>query len=166
MLTVMRGEDARRRGTAARASISARDRGVEGNSVDAILGDVMRQEGEAVNVMAMNRSASIRALNQQAVAVDAQGDQQLASCPSAPSPRSRRYGCHRLYPREPGRACGVRTPGRSSPASPGGDPGRAELLVVERADREGHDGRRECVDAAAVHRGLTRGWRGEAAKVQ
>ena len=81
MLTIMRGQDARRTGATERASRAARaaDRGVEGNSVEAIIRDVTRQEGEAIAVMAMNRSASIRALNREAVAVDAQGDQQLGA---------------------------------------------------------------------------------------
>lgn len=81
MGVVMQGQEQQRRGQVARATVAAGagSRGVEGNSVDAILNDVTRQEGEVLNVMAMNRSASMRAINQQIVAADAQGDQQLSS---------------------------------------------------------------------------------------
>lgn len=79
MSVILQGTEVRRQGTVARASMAAKDRGVEGNSVDAILNDVYRQEGEAINVMAMNRSASARQLNREAIQIDAQGDQQLAS---------------------------------------------------------------------------------------
>lgn len=79
MAVVMQGMETRRTGQQARGQIAARDRGVEGNSVDAILQDVARQEGEALNVMAMNRSATTRQLNREAIALDAQGDQSLAS---------------------------------------------------------------------------------------
>lgn len=78
MAVILQGAETRRTGQTARAQIEARDRGVEGNSVDAIIGDVMRQEGEALNVMAMNRSSSVRAINRAIVEADAQGDQQLA----------------------------------------------------------------------------------------
>ncbi|MCB4824281.1 virion core protein, T7 gp14 family [Roseicella aerolata] len=79
MSVVAQGMEVGRQGQQARASASARDRGVEGNSVDAILQDVSRQEGEVLNVMAMNRAGTIRQLNREAVALDAQGDQQLAN---------------------------------------------------------------------------------------
>jgi hypothetical protein len=81
MATILQGQDQRRNGQVARASIAnkAGDRGVDGNSVDAIINDVSRQEGEVLNVMAMNRAASTRAINRQVVEADAQGDQQLSS---------------------------------------------------------------------------------------
>jgi hypothetical protein len=79
MAVIMQGQDQRRAGQVARAAIAVRDRGVEGNSVDAIINDVSRQEGEVLNVMAMNRAASLRAINRQIIEADAQGDQQLAS---------------------------------------------------------------------------------------
>ncbi|HWL80106.1 MAG TPA: hypothetical protein VNR89_04075 [Roseomonas sp.] len=79
MAVVAQGVDTRTRGAQARAQLSVRDRGVEGNSVDAIVNDVTRQEGEVLNVMAMNRASSLRQLNREAIAIDAQGDQQLAS---------------------------------------------------------------------------------------
>ncbi|MCG7364197.1 hypothetical protein MHZ93_23340 [Roseomonas sp. ACRSG] len=79
MAVIAQGFDTRRTGNVARAQIEARDRGVEGSSVEAIINDVTRQEGEALNVMAMNRSSSIRDINNALIAADAQGDQQLAS---------------------------------------------------------------------------------------
>lgn len=71
--------EVQRTGKQARAARRAVDRGVEGGSVDAIINDVTRQEGEALNVMAMNRSATTRAITRQIIEADAQGDQQLAS---------------------------------------------------------------------------------------
>ncbi|TCZ64451.1 virion core protein, T7 gp14 family [Roseicella aquatilis] len=81
MSVILQGTEVRRQGTQARAQIAAKnaDRGVEGNSVDAILQDVFRQEGEVVTVMDMNRNASLRQLNREALALDAQGDQQMAN---------------------------------------------------------------------------------------
>lgn len=81
MSTILQGTEVRKQGTAARAQIAARsgDRGVEGNSVDAILHDVTRQEGEVLSVQDMNRSATQRQLNREAISIDAQGDQQLAN---------------------------------------------------------------------------------------
>ena len=79
MATIAQGFEVRRQGAQARARVAAQDRGVEGNSVDAILEDVMRQEGEVLTTMALNRSALARQLNREAIAADAQGDQQLAS---------------------------------------------------------------------------------------
>jgi hypothetical protein len=79
MAVIMQGQDQRRAGQVARAGIAVRDRGVEGNSVDAIINDVSRQEGEVLNVMAMNRAASLRAINRQVIEADARGDQQLSS---------------------------------------------------------------------------------------
>lgn len=79
MGVILNGLDTRTRGSQARGQIAAKDRGVEGNSVEAIINDVSRQEGEALNVMAMNRSASLRQINRQIIEADAQGDQQLAS---------------------------------------------------------------------------------------
>ncbi|MDB5243390.1 MAG: hypothetical protein JWP57_4015 [Spirosoma sp.] len=81
MSTILQGTEVRKQGTVVRASIRARsgDRGVEGNSVDAILDDVTRQEGEVLTVQDMNRSATQRQLNREAIALDAQGDQNLAN---------------------------------------------------------------------------------------
>lgn len=66
-------------GAAARATaqVAADARGVEGNSVDSVIGDVSRQQGQTLSVMEMNRSA----VNQQAridlEATKAAGDSQL-----------------------------------------------------------------------------------------
>lgn len=81
MSTILQGTEVRKQGTVARASMAARnaDRGVEGNSVDAILNDVTRQEGEVLSVQEMNRSATQRQLNREAIAIDAQGDQNIAN---------------------------------------------------------------------------------------
>lgn len=79
MAVIAQGFEVQRQGQQARAKVRAQDRGVEGNSVEAIIQDVTRQEGEVLNVMAMNRSASIRQLNREAQAIDATGDQQLSS---------------------------------------------------------------------------------------
>lgn len=70
-------------GRTARAAFKAKDRGVEGASVDAVLGDVLRQEGEAQTVIEMNRSATMRQLAREALAADAQVDQQASQIASA-----------------------------------------------------------------------------------
>ncbi|MBR0653232.1 hypothetical protein GXW78_26505 [Roseomonas terrae] len=69
---------AQRQGQAARAQFAARDRNVEGNSVDAVLGDVMRQEGDVVSMVAINRDATMRQIGREAQAADAQHDQALS----------------------------------------------------------------------------------------
>lgn len=69
---------AQRQGQAARGQFAARDRGVEGNSVDAVLGDVMRQEGDAITMVNINRDAARRQLGREALAADAQHDQALS----------------------------------------------------------------------------------------
>ncbi len=72
------GTSIRSQGQAARGQYAARDRGVEGNSVDAVLGDVQRQEGEALTMVEVNRAAGARQLGREALALDAQHDQQLS----------------------------------------------------------------------------------------
>lgn len=62
-------------GRVARAQFSARDRGVEGNSVDAVLGDVERQEGDARTMTELNFDATRRQLGREALALDASADQ-------------------------------------------------------------------------------------------
>lgn len=79
MAAIAQGMEVRRQGAQGRARVASRDRGVEGNSVDAIVQDVSRQEGEATAVMAMNRAAFTRQINRKIIAADAQGDQQLAN---------------------------------------------------------------------------------------
>lgn len=59
------------------AQVSASARGVEGHSVDAIIQDVTRQEGEAMNVLALNRSATSRALTRQVIEARTSGTQQM-----------------------------------------------------------------------------------------
>lgn len=113
--TVAQGMDARRTGTVARASRSAVDRGVEGNSVDGILNDVFRQEGEAVNVMAMNRAAGLRQINRQIIEADAQGDQQLAN-----------IAVRTFAPQTPIRQPGVL--GSVAPAAPVQGPSTGQLI--------------------------------------
>lgn len=69
---------AQRQGRAATAAFQARERGVEGNSVEAVVGDVMRQEGEARTMVDINRSATMRQLGREAMALDANADAQMS----------------------------------------------------------------------------------------
>lgn len=57
------------------------DRGIEGITVEQIIGDVARQQGEAVTVMEMNRSATMRQLNLEMQGVKAQADNALINMP-------------------------------------------------------------------------------------
>lgn len=79
MALILGARETSRAATSGRATLRAQagDRGVEGNSVEAIIQDVSRQEGEALNVQAMNRSASDRMLTRQAVVTRAQGTQTM-----------------------------------------------------------------------------------------
>lgn len=79
MALILGARETSRAATSASATLRAQagDRGVEGNSVEAIIQDVSRQEGEALNVQAMNRSASDRMLTRQAIATRAQGTQAM-----------------------------------------------------------------------------------------
>lgn len=83
MAVILGAAETRRAGASMRGTIGASnaDRGVEGHSVDAVLQDVFRQEGEAMTVMAMNRSATDRVLTNQAIAARAQGTQQMMDMP-------------------------------------------------------------------------------------
>lgn len=112
---VAEGMGVRRIGTVARASRAALDRGVEGNSVEAIINDVSRQEGEALNVMAMNRSAGRRQLNRQIIEADAQGDQALAN-----------IGVRTFAPQTPIRQPGVL--GSIAPSAPVQGPSTGQLI--------------------------------------
>lgn len=71
-----------RQGRTARATFAAKDRGVEGASIDAVMADVDREVGERRTVMDMNRSALNRQLYREAMALDAQADQQLSQLAS------------------------------------------------------------------------------------
>lgn len=79
MALILGARETSRAATGNRATLRAQagDRGVEGNSVEAIIQDVSRQEGDALNVQAMNRSASDRMLTRQAITTRAQGTQQM-----------------------------------------------------------------------------------------
>lgn len=63
--------------TRATAQVQADARGVQGQSVDAIIDDVSRQQGQAVSVMEMNRSAANQQARIDLEAVKAAGDTQL-----------------------------------------------------------------------------------------
>lgn len=66
-----------RAGQAARASFAACERGVEGNSTEAVLGDIWRQEGEANTITELNRQNTLNQLEREGIAADAQADQQM-----------------------------------------------------------------------------------------
>jgi len=70
---------ARRERATARAA--AGERGVEGNSVEAILNDVSRQQGEAVYMMRLNQQAMDRQLMLEAMGLKAQADSALNNIP-------------------------------------------------------------------------------------
>jgi hypothetical protein len=72
-----------RQGAAARATHEAKDRGVEGHSVEAVLADVWRQEGEAQTIVAMNRDVTGRQLFREALAGDATADSQMSQIASS-----------------------------------------------------------------------------------
>jgi len=56
-------------------------RGVEGSTIEQIIGDVARQSGEALHTMELNRSATHRQLNLEAMGLKAQADQALYNIP-------------------------------------------------------------------------------------
>lgn len=93
-----------RQGTAARATYAAKERGVEGNSVEAVLGDVWRQEGEAKTVVDMNRDVTGRQLFREAIALDAGADSQMSQIAS---------GVRTYAPNAP-----IRAPGPVNPVNP------------------------------------------------
>jgi hypothetical protein len=83
-----------RQGQAARAKIAATERGVEGNSTEAVLGEIFRQEGEANTMTALNRENTLRQLEREGIAMDAASDQQMFQIASsmrtfAPNPKVR-----------------------------------------------------------------------------
>lgn len=77
-IETVESESRRQRAT---AQVQADARGVEGTSVDAIIGDVMRQEGQAVAVLEMNRSATQRQLTLEALGIKAESDAALYNLP-------------------------------------------------------------------------------------
>jgi hypothetical protein len=83
-----------KQGKAARAKFAASDRGVEGNSTEAVLGEIFRQEGEANTMTELNRENTLRQLEREGIAMDASSDQQMFQIASsmrsfAPNPRVR-----------------------------------------------------------------------------
>lgn len=65
----------------ATAEVAAGERGVEGNSVEAILNDVSRQQGEAVAMMKLNQEAVSRQLMLEAMGLKASADTALNNIP-------------------------------------------------------------------------------------
>jgi len=65
----------------ATARAAAAERGVEGNSVEAILNDVSRQQGEAVAMMRLNQEAVSRQLMLEAMGLKAAADTALNNIP-------------------------------------------------------------------------------------
>lgn len=65
----------------AKAQAAAESRGIEGSSVEQMINDVSRQEGENLTVMELNRSAAQRQLNLEAMGLKASADQQLYNLP-------------------------------------------------------------------------------------
>ena len=75
--------NAQRAGQAARARFAAQYRGVEGNSTEAVLGDIWRQEGDLTTMAEVNRKSTLDQLEREGGAADAQADQQLSQIASA-----------------------------------------------------------------------------------
>ncbi|MBE7185480.1 MAG: hypothetical protein INR68_13875 [Methylobacterium mesophilicum] len=61
--------------------VQADARGVEGNSVEAVISDVARQEGDAITVMEMNRSATQRQLMLEAMQLKTSADGAIMNLP-------------------------------------------------------------------------------------
>lgn len=78
------------RDASGKAIVSANQRGVEGASVDAILGDIARQEGEALTTIDLNRQAGRRQATWEALGLKAENDERIFNLqaqtynPSAP----------------------------------------------------------------------------------
>lgn len=80
---VLQMEDVAKTSRRERASrqVQSDARGVEGNSVEAVINDVARQEGEAVTVMEMNRSAMQRQLMLEAQQLKTNADGAIMNLP-------------------------------------------------------------------------------------
>lgn len=65
----------------ASAQATADARGVEGSSIEQLIGDVARQAGDAITVLEMNRSATMRQLNLEMMGLKASADQALYNIP-------------------------------------------------------------------------------------
>lgn len=81
--TTFQAQGVSRQGQALRGRIRAQERGVEGNSVDGLLNDVSRQEGEAQTVLEMNRDVVGRQLFREALAGDARADNEMSQIASS-----------------------------------------------------------------------------------
>jgi len=71
--------EARKAQASARAAADAK--GVEGSTIEQIIGDVKRQRGEAEGILEMNRSATMRQLNLEMLGLKASADQALYNIP-------------------------------------------------------------------------------------
>lgn len=67
--------------TQAKARVSADARGVEGSSVEQLLNDITREGGDNETILQLNRSATARQLNLEALELKASADQQLYNLP-------------------------------------------------------------------------------------
>ncbi len=94
-------QDVSRGSRARRASFAARERGVEGGSVAAVLGEVEREAGEAKAVMDMNRSALNRQVFRDALALDAQALAQLSQIAAGVRPMTPQAPLRRPRPPSP-----------------------------------------------------------------
>ncbi|MBN9442313.1 hypothetical protein [Bosea sp. (in: a-proteobacteria)] len=65
----------------AKGQVSADARGVEGNSVEQLINDVAREGGDNETILQLNRSATARQLNLEAMGLKASADQQLYNLP-------------------------------------------------------------------------------------
>jgi hypothetical protein len=65
----------------AQAQVMADARGVEGNSVDSLIADIARHEGESATVIALNRSATSRQLMMEAMGLKASADADFNKLP-------------------------------------------------------------------------------------
>lgn len=64
-------------GRAARARFAAAERNVEGNSTEAVLGEIFNQEGRTTSMIELNRENTLRQLEREGISADASADQQL-----------------------------------------------------------------------------------------
>lgn len=65
----------------AKGQVSADARGVEGSSVEQMLNDISREGGDNETILQLNRSATARQLNLEAMGLKASADQQLYNLP-------------------------------------------------------------------------------------
>ncbi len=65
----------------AKGQVSADARGVEGNSIEQLINDVAREGGDHETILQLNRSATARQLNLEALGLKASADQQLYNLP-------------------------------------------------------------------------------------